>query len=537
MLTRKHKTKELQWARELHRLSELYEEQYRKASRSLTQYVHTKGSRVDTGDLQGQGQHAIAAIDPQAYFYTFKSLLAEQKVPRTIAVLMDVFYNVQFSWQALKQLLILFKKPYEETLKMYFGNFADFVNLQEELKEYVRGRTLDKPAADWVQGYFTIFDQWVRNGAGKEMSTVQQEIIIKIPELNRNQRGGPFGGMTNEKAYQCISAFDTIKQLDDQLYSKLREYLFACKKAAKITGLLSVRIYPAISENTYHANVMPLRKKWMIGLGVMMFALICFLGGRYTSNSHHTTIAGTKALVAIKEDAGDTTSRGRPAPIDKNEAVVLLPDTAKNICGLDISKYQGDLLKELNQLDTMHFVICKATQGTTLVDIEFTYNWKRLQQLKLIRGAYHFYMTKDDPVQQAQHFLKTVGDLSNLDIPLIIDIEEASISGTVNKDQLHKDLLTCLQYLNKHSGKKPMIYTDLSFANTWLQEPALSAYPLWLAEYSHRPSPVLPATWKEKGIVFWQKNDTFTIGSRKTDFDVFIGNGKAFIEFLASPTP
>jgi lysozyme len=186
----------------------------------------------------------------------------------------------------------------------------------------------------------------------------------------------------------------------------------------------------------------------------------------------------------------------------------------------------------LNQLDTMHFVICKATQGTTLVDVDFNYNWQRLQQLKLVRGAYHFFMEKDDPVQQARHFLKTVGALSGKDIPLIIDIEEGSITGAVNKKQLQNDLLTCLQYLHTHSGKKPVIYTDLSFANTYLKQSAFAVYPLWLAEYSRRPAPVLPQTWKEKGIVFWQKNDTLTINSHKTDFDVFIGNGAAFLEFL-----
>jgi GH25 family lysozyme M1 (1,4-beta-N-acetylmuramidase) len=141
-------------------------------------------------------------------------------------------------------------------------------------------------------------------------------------------------------------------------------------------------------------------------------------------------------------------------------------------------------------------------------------------------------MAKDDPVQQARHFLKTVGTLSGKDIPLIIDIEEGSITHAVNKKQLQNDLLICLQYLHTHSGKKPVIYTDLSFANTWLQQSAFAAYPLWLAEYSRHPAPVLPQTWKDKGIVFWQKNDTLTINSRKTDFDIFVGNGAAFLEFL-----
>lgn len=524
---------EQQLGRELHRLSIVCTEQYLAATRLLEQYVRTKGASFNGDSLISKGREVIAMIDPQEYFNTFQSLLSIEKAPRIIAALMDVLYNVRIGLQRVQQLLEHFTTTYEEANKTYYSNIADFQKLNEELKEYIRGKTLNKQAADWVQGYFAIFDQWLRNGAGKDMSVLQQEIVQKIPELNRNQPGSPFGSRTNEKAFQCQIAYDTVSQLDDDLIKKLQQYIYAGKRMAKVTGLLATDLLstaPPVPGEPKTAR----KEKLLAITGLLLVAALCFWGGRYTGNLRQASIAGNTMPVTVKNETGDTATHAAPLVVDQNiiSHNELPVDTLQVVCGLDISKYQGNLLNELNQLDTMHFVICKATQGTTLVDVDFTYNWKRLQQLKLVRGAYHFYMAKDDPVQQAQHFLKTVGVLAKNDIPLIIDIEEGSITGKPDKKQLQYNLLTCLKYLYTHSGKKPVIYTDLSFANMYLQQPALAGFPLWLAEYSHRSAPVLPVTWKEKGIVFWQKNDTLTINSRKTDFDVFVGNGHEFTAFL-----
>jgi lysozyme len=363
--------------------------------------------------------------------------------------------------------------------------------------------------------------------------------VGKVQELNRNQPGSHFGSKTNEKAYQCIKAFETITHLDDTCIDKLQQFQRSNKRAAGIMALLSGETMPVMSQLTPNSPAAGIRtakvfgKKEIIfaGAALLLLAVACFLGGRSTGYRPHTALAGNATPATVPKDQAI-----RQQPTDtiqtKQTGTVLPLDSVVSVCGLDISKYQGNLLKDLSQLDNLHFVICKASQGITLVDAEFKYNWQRLQQLKLVRGAYHFFVGNDDPVQQAQHFLKTVGALAKNDIPLIIDIEEGSLTGAVSKNKLQNDLLRCLQYLHQNSGRKPVIYTDLSFANTYLQQPALAEYPLWLAEYSRRPVPVLPENWKEKGIVFWQKNDTLTIHSRKTDFDVFVGNGTEFGEFI-----
>jgi GH25 family lysozyme M1 (1,4-beta-N-acetylmuramidase) len=166
-------------------------------------------------------------------------------------------------------------------------------------------------------------------------------------------------------------------------------------------GMLPAMAEPVLQNGT--ATKMPVRQKWLAGVGLLLVAMLCFWGGRFTHERQPVTMAVTTAPAHQGKATADTVLQKASVAVEKTQLFSL--DTVTTICGLDISKYQGNLLKELNQLDTMHFVICKATQGTTLVDVEFNYNWQRLQQLKLVRGAYHFFMAKDDPVQQARHFL------------------------------------------------------------------------------------------------------------------------------------
>jgi len=217
-----------------------------------------------------------------------------------------------------------------------------------------------------------------------------------------------------------------------------------------------------------------------------------------------------------------------------SSAVVATDSLIRPIKGVDVSHFQGDV--PWDKLDTsILFAICKATEGHTLLDAKFKENWSTIKNSKRIRGAYHFYLTSDPPATQATFFWDTVGQLEDSDLPLILDIEEGSLRGEVTIYQLQKDLLTFLTNLERVSGKRPIIYSNTFFANKYLDNQELAAYPLWVAEYSSsRTTPELPSAWKNKGWVFWQKSDTYNLqnANEDVDFDLFNGTKehlKAFI--------
>ena len=214
-------------------------------------------------------------------------------------------------------------------------------------------------------------------------------------------------------------------------------------------------------------------------------------------------------------------------------AVVTQKNTDTLICGIDISHYQGDEIDYLNQKgDQLSFVICKATEGVTYTDPDFKNNWAMIQQKGFTRGAYHFYHCADDPKQQADFFIATLGPLAKTDFPLIVDFEENSIDKGCNKADIQKNLLLFLQLLEQKTGRKPILYTDTNTGNSQINNAAFAAYSLWIADYNPGAAPAVPMVWKNKTWTIWQKNPNYEVDSYADDFDVFNGNGNDFSKFI-----
>ncbi len=203
------------------------------------------------------------------------------------------------------------------------------------------------------------------------------------------------------------------------------------------------------------------------------------------------------------------------------------------ICGIDISHYQNDEIDYLNsKIDQIDFVICKATEGVTVIDPDFQNNWKMIKEMGFTRGAYHFYHCADDPTQQAAHFLATLGTLSKTDFPPIVDFEENSIDKTCNKADIQKNLLQFLTILEQKTGRKPILYTDTNIGNSQITNPAFANYCLWIADYNPGTFPQIPVVWKNKTWSIWQKNPNYSLDAYSNDFDVFNGDSIDFSRFI-----
>jgi lysozyme len=204
-----------------------------------------------------------------------------------------------------------------------------------------------------------------------------------------------------------------------------------------------------------------------------------------------------------------------------------------SVYGIDISKYQGNEINQLNkQTDPLTFIICKATEGVTYTDPDFSTNWSTIQSKGYVRGAYHFYHCDDSPEQQVEHYLTVIGKLLATDFPPIVDFEELSIDQGINKATIQPNLLQFLTLLEQKTGRKPLLYTDNDTANTYLTDTAFANYNLWIADYNSTIT--LPTVWKSKTWTLWQKSENYNLEGNTNDYDVFNGDNEAFIKFIQS---
>lgn len=167
--------------------------------------------------------------------------------------------------------------------------------------------------------------------------------------------------------------------------------------------------------------------------------------------------------------------------------------------GIDISKYQPqirwDSLKVLTDahkrtirsstyakdIKNISFAFIKATEGVSLKDKHFRRHWRNAHKAGIRRGAYHFFRSSKDAGEQAEHFINTVGELSENDLPPVLDIE--TMHKGCSRKTLNDKALTWLRIVEEHYGRKPIVYSSASFLKDNLSKDIQDNYPVWVAHY------------------------------------------------------
>lgn len=197
---------------------------------------------------------------------------------------------------------------------------------------------------------------------------------------------------------------------------------------------------------------------------------------------------------------------------------VLAPAThaghppADGIHGIDVSHYSGAVDWEAVRGAGYDFAYVKATEGVDSPDPAFADHWRRLDELGIPRGAYHFYVTEDDPEAQARFFLETAG-LRPGDLAPAVDIE---LIGHGTKPGLAERLATFLEIVERELGVRPVVYTSPKFWSAHLNS-AFGDHPLWVAEYGV-PEPQVPEGWKRWTV--WQHQDSASVPGVEKDADL-----------------
>ena len=155
-------------------------------------------------------------------------------------------------------------------------------------------------------------------------------------------------------------------------------------------------------------------------------------------------------------------------------------------------------IHEAYDIKPVSFVFIKATEGVSMIDKDFSRNWKEAGRSGLKRGAYHFFRSSKDGAAQADLFIRTVGNLRFKDLPPVLDIETIHRGGSRKK--LNEEALKWLKAIETHYGKKPIVYAGSSFAKDYLSKDITENYPVWIAHYEKAQPSFEGWTW-------WQFTD------------------------------
>ena len=120
-------------------------------------------------------------------------------------------------------------------------------------------------------------------------------------------------------------------------------------------------------------------------------------------------------------------------------------------------------------------------------------------------------------------------------LPPVLDVEATPTSHTchrhLDRESAIPEMRAMLQEMERHFGKKPIIYTSVDFYQAILAGSDFSEYPMWVRSTKHHPS----VRYGSRQWMFWQYQADGRIPGidGKVDRNVFHGTEDQWNEFLA----
>ena len=210
-----------------------------------------------------------------------------------------------------------------------------------------------------------------------------------------------------------------------------------------------------------------------------------------------------------------------------------LPD-ALAIHGIDVSKYQGDIDWSAVRDSGVQFAWIKSTEGGDRVDSRFHQNWEEARSAGVPRGAYHFVYWCRSPQEQMAWFEANVPNEPGM-LPPVLDVELTPTSPTCKRtlyrEQTLREMRAMLEEMERHYGRKPVIYSTVDFYAGILAGGALDDFPIWVRSTKYNPS----VRYAGRKWHFWQyQSDAHIAGIRgRVDRNAFFGSPEQFADFLS----
>jgi lysozyme len=203
------------------------------------------------------------------------------------------------------------------------------------------------------------------------------------------------------------------------------------------------------------------------------------------------------------------------------------------IHGIDVSKFQGDIDWNAVANSGVKFAWIKATEGGDHADERFQANWTGAKAAGVPRGAYHFVYWCRPPLEEMSWFEQNA-PVENDALPPVLDVEATPTSRTCHKHLTQEgaiaDMKVMLDEMERHYGKRPIIYTTVDFYQAILSDGAFMDYPIWVRSTKYQPSVKYgPRPWH-----FWQYQSDGSVAGIPVhvDRDAFFGTQKQWEAFL-----
>lgn len=201
------------------------------------------------------------------------------------------------------------------------------------------------------------------------------------------------------------------------------------------------------------------------------------------------------------------------------------------IHGIDVSRHQGNIDWNAVARAGTRFAYIKATDGGDYLDPSFRTNWEQSRAAGIPRGAYHFVYWCRPAHEQVAWFAANVPAEPDA-LPPVLDLEwnnGSSCKHNLTREEVLEKVRVLLAGMEAHTGKVPIIYTDINFHRDVLEGVPLDN-PMWLRSVAAQPH----ERYRDRPFAFWQYTQTGTVPGIRTEVDrnAWFGSESDWIQFF-----
>jgi lysozyme len=183
--------------------------------------------------------------------------------------------------------------------------------------------------------------------------------------------------------------------------------------------------------------------------------------------------------------------------------------------GIDVSSFQHTIDWQQVSSACLGFIYVRISAGTT-PDVNAASNLAGARTTTAAVGAYQYFHPGQDVFAQAQLMIAS-SDHQSGDLPPAIDVET---TDGLPLPQVIANIQDWLTTVEDALGVRPLIYSSPTFWSAHIHATSLTAYSLWVANYTTAHEPTLPLGGWPGGWTLWQYSRTGHVPGIETQVDL-----------------
>lgn len=177
-------------------------------------------------------------IDFTVFLKNFEPTFYKKKFSKAVSKLFSLIAQIKVQNDSIAGFSKMLFEDYRKHENAFYDNVDKLRQIHDELGLNLNGKPILPNGGELIQGYFKIFGDWQKAGEKTDMTSEQNELVLKILNINKQFQNVPLVLQTNDIALKADHAYINIVKIDTMLKNKFKDFIHFHRRANKVTDII-----------------------------------------------------------------------------------------------------------------------------------------------------------------------------------------------------------------------------------------------------------------------------------------------------------